>query len=122
MKEVASQNPVIDQSGMADIDSGQFCTWETANGSSSTLTISNTSRANTAKIGVTGVPSDVLAEFDGKPLDNPNGFFNLPPNSPDVVYRALGDFRGANVTIANMTNSQNDATAHIQAQTTKNLN
>jgi hypothetical protein len=120
MAKSSSQNPVIDQSGTASIESGQFCLWETANGSSSTITIGNSSRSNTAKVGITGIPDGVIAEFDGKPV-SPNGFVNIPPNSPNEVYRAIGDFQGANVTIVNMTSSQNDADVSIQAQTTKSM-
>ena len=113
------QNPVINQAGTAQISGGQFCTWFTANGSNSNITITNSSRANTLKFAVTGIPAGVIAQLDGKPLSDPNGFFEISPNSPNDAYQAIGDFKGATVTITNVTNTANDATAQITAQTTE---
>lgn len=115
-----SQNPTINKSGEASINSGQFCIWETASGSVSSLTINNSSRANTLSIGITGAPTDgIIVSVNGESQSSLNGFFELPPNTPTYVIKAQGDFKGQNVTIMNNTNSQNDATAEIQAQTTK---
>ncbi len=112
------QNPTINQSGSAAINSGQFATWNTASGSASTLTVSNSSRANTLTFTMAGVPAGVLC-FENGAAKPANGLFTIPPNSPSFIVVCTGDFLGAKVTITNITNAQNDATAQIQAQTTQ---
>lgn len=115
------QNPTINQSGSASINSGQFCTWNTANGSQSTVTVANTSRANNCIIAITGAPATgLIVQVNGQlvttSLDN---IYTLPPNSPAYTVMATGNFGGSTVTITNITNAQNDAQAAIQAQTTQ---
>jgi len=112
-----TKNPVINQQGSASITSGQFATWNTANGSASTLTITNSSRANTLTFTIAGAPAGVNCYDNGatKPM---NGLFTIPPNSPSYQVIGVGDFSGVQVTISNVTNAQNDASAEIQAQTT----
>lgn len=114
-----TQNPTIDEQGSASILSGQFCTWNTASGSTSTLTISNASRANTLTFTIAGAPSSVQCYLNNQVQTSANGLFNIPPNSPSFNLVVTGDFLGAQVTISNITNAQNDAEAAIQAQTTK---
>jgi len=118
MSTTATQNPVINQQGSAAIDSGQFATWNTANGSQSTLTITNSSRANTLTFTIAGAPAGVTC-YDNGATKPANGLFNIPPNSPSYSVVCNGDFAGSQVTVSNITNAQNDATAEIQAQTTQ---
>ncbi|CAM1350930.1 MULTISPECIES: hypothetical protein [Tenacibaculum] len=118
MSTTATQNPVINQQGSAAIDSGQFATWNTANGSQSTLTITNSSRANTLTFTIAGAPAGVNC-YDNGATKPANGLFNIPPNSPSYSVVCNGNFAGAQVTVSNITNAQNDATAEIQAQTTQ---
>ncbi|HCA09402.1 hypothetical protein [Chryseobacterium sp.] len=115
---MASQNPVINQSGNASIKSGQFCTWNTANGTNSTITIANSSRSNVLKFAISGAPgSGISVEDAGNPRQMLDGIYSLKPNSPNIVLTAFGDFVGSTVTITNITNAQNDAEASIQCQT-----
>lgn len=114
------QNPVINQSGQASITSGQFCTWNTANGSNATLTIANSSRANNCMVVITGAPgTGLIVVVNGVPqttsIDN---VYTIPPNTPSFTVIGTGNFGGSTVTITNITNAQNDAAAAIQAQTT----
>lgn len=112
------QNPVINESGSASINSGQNATWNTANGSASSLTITNTSRANTLTLGITGAPTEgIIVQVNGVVQPTLNNFYTIPPNSPSYNILAQGDFKGAIITIMNNTNAQNDATAQIQALT-----
>lgn len=116
---MASQNPVINQSGSASITSGQFCTWNTANGSSSTLNIANASRANNLIVAITGAPATgLIVQVNGVMQTSVDNIWTLPPNSPAMVIIATGNFNGSTVTITNITNAQNDAEAAIQCQTT----
>ncbi len=116
---MSSQNPVINQNGSASIKSGQYCTWNTANGSSSTLNIANASRANNLVIAVTGAPSTgLIVQVNGAIQPSVDNIWTLPPNSPSMVVIATGNFGGSTVTITNITNAQNDAEAAIQCQTT----
>jgi hypothetical protein len=115
----ASQNPVINQSGTASIVSGQHCTWMTANGRNSTISIANSSRANNLMIAISGAPgSGIIVEVNGQMQSALNNIFTLPPNSPTYTITAMGNFVGATVTITNITNSQHDANATIQVTTT----
>lgn len=121
MADVNPQNPTINQNGQADIKSGQFCTWNTANGSMSTITVSNTSRANNCIIAITGAPgSGLIVSVNGvmqtSSIDN---IYTIPPNTPSYTIVGVGNFGGSVVTVTNITNAQNDATANIQAQTAK---
>jgi len=115
-----SQNPVINQSGSASITSGQYCTWNTANGSASTLNIANSSRANNLIVAVQGAPaSGLIVQVNGAMQPTVDGIWTLPPNSPSMVIIATGNYGGSTVTITNITNAQNDAAAAIQCQTTQ---
>lgn len=114
----ASQNPVINQSGTASILSGQYCTWSTANGQNSTLTIANSSRAHNLTIAITGAPgSGIMVQVNGQVQQVLNNIFTLPPNSSSFIIIATGNFGGTKVTITNITNAQNDAQAIIQVVT-----
>jgi hypothetical protein len=111
----ASQNPVINQNGTAFISSGQYCTWSTANGRNSTLTIANPSQANNLMIAIMGAPaSGITIQVGNQVQQTLNNIFTLPPNSPTFIFMATGNFGGARVTISNITNKQNDAQAAIQ--------
>jgi hypothetical protein len=113
-----SQNPVINQNGSASIKSGQFCTWNTANGTNSTITIANSSRSNVLKFAISGAPgSGIIVDDAGQSRPMFDGIYTLKPNSPNIVVNAFGDFGGSTVTITNITNAQNDAEATIQCQT-----
>ncbi|MCT2409158.1 hypothetical protein NZD88_16545 [Chryseobacterium antibioticum] len=115
---MASQNPVINQNGTASIKSGQFCTWNTANGTNATITIANSSRSNVLKFAISGAPaSGIIVDDPSQPRSVFDGVYSLKPNSPNVVVTAFGDFGGSTVTITNITNAQNDAEATIQCQT-----
>ncbi|NIF06607.1 hypothetical protein F3J23_14250 [Chryseobacterium sp. Tr-659] len=115
---MASQNPTIDQSGTASITSNQYCTWNTANGTNSTITIANASRSNVLKFAISGAPGSGITVEDGTQSRTIfDGIYSLKPNSPNIVVTAFGDFGGSTVTITNITNSQNDAEAAIQCQT-----
>jgi hypothetical protein len=111
-------NPVINQNGSAAIVSGQYCTWNTANGSMSTISISNSSRANNLVIVIQGAPgSGIIVQVNGALQPTLDNIFTLPPNSPAFTVIGTGDFRGSQVTITNITNAQNDASAAIQCVT-----
>ncbi|KXH84993.1 hypothetical protein [Chryseobacterium kwangjuense] len=115
---MSSQNPVINQNGTASIKSGQFCTWNTANGTNSTITIANASRSNVLKFAISGAPgSGIIVDDAGNSRSAFDGVYSLKPNSPNIVVTAFGDFGGSTVTITNITNVQNDAEASIQCQT-----
>lgn len=114
----ATANPTISKTGSAIISGGMNCTWKTANGTSSTLTITNQSTANTLNFAITGAPaSGILVQCNGVVYPVLNGFFQLPPNSPSASLQAQGDMLGTIVTITNNTNTQNNANASIVANT-----
>ena len=114
----ASQNPVINQNGTASILSGQYCTWSSANGRNSTLTIANSNRKNNLIIAITGAPgSGIMVQVNGQVQQVLNSIFTLPPNSPSFTIIATGNFGGKKVTITNITNTQSDAQATIQVVT-----
>lgn len=114
----ASQNPVINQSGTASINSGQYCTWNTANGRNSTISIGNSSRANNLIIAITGAPGSGLIVQVGEQMQTTlNSIFTLPPNSPRYIIIATGNFGGSRLTITNITNQQHDANAYIECAT-----
>lgn len=114
----AAQNPVINQSGTASIRSGQNCTWMTANGRNSTISIGNSSRANNLTIAITGAPaSGIIVQAGTQMQPALNSIFTLPPNSPTYLIVATGNFGGATLTITNLTNKQLDAGANIQVAT-----
>ncbi|PIF46504.1 hypothetical protein CLU96_3542 [Chryseobacterium sp. 52] len=115
---MSSQNPVINQNGTSSIKSGQFCTWNTANGTNATITIANSSRSNVLKFAISGAPgSGIIVDDAGQSRSTFDGVYSLKPNSPNIVVTAFGDFGGSTVTITNITNVQNDAEATIQCQT-----
>lgn len=114
----ASQNPVINQSGSASITSGQFCTWNAANGQSSTITITNSSKVNNLIIAINGAPnSGIIVRLNGYVQSASNGIFTIKTSSSSSNFVATGDFMGETATITNITNSQNNATANIQCST-----
>lgn len=117
---IMSQNPEINQSGSASINSGQYCTWKTANGTSSTLNITNASLANNLTVAITGAPaSGLTVQVNGAMVSSVDGIWTLPPNNPSMAIIATGNFLGTTVTITNITNVQNDAQAAIQCQTSQ---
>ncbi|GEM_PF-4147574 len=95
-----NQNPVIDKNGEATVSSGHYALWETANGSVSTCSLTNPDNRNTVTFVVSGAPSDIMTT-EGKPF---NGLHAIPPNSPTSNVTVIGDFRGTNVTIVNISN------------------
>ena len=114
----AALGPVINQNGSASITSGLNCTWLTANGKSSTITIVNTSKTNNLVVAVSGAPDTGLSvQVNGQVQPTLNGIFTLPPNLPAYAIVAMGNFGGKTVTITNITNSRADAAASIQSQT-----
>lgn len=114
----ASLYPVINQTGTATINSGLSCTWATANGRNSILTIVNSSRTNNLTIAITGAPSSgITVQVNGQVQQTLNNIFNLPPNAPNYAVVATGNFGSSTITIANITNKLADATASIQVVT-----
>lgn len=120
MADPNPQNPTINLSGQASITSGQYCTWNTANGSNSTLTVSNSSRANNCVIAITGAPATgLIVQVNGVLVSGSiDNIYTIPPNTPSFTIIGTGNYGGSTVTITNITNAQNDAAAAIQAQTT----
>jgi hypothetical protein len=118
LASTAANNPVVKQNGIASIRSGQNCTWNTANGQISTISIVNSSKANVLSIVVAGAPiSGITVQVNGKVQQTLNGIFTLPPNSPSYTVVATGNFGGAALMISNITNPQNDASAYIECVT-----
>ncbi|MEM9023503.1 MAG: hypothetical protein AAGB22_07160, partial [Bacteroidota bacterium] len=113
------QDPDIEKAGQADVKAGKYCTWETASGSTSTVTITNSDAGNTLTISITGAPSSgITVSVDGESYDSLNGVFEIPPNTPSYSIIGTGDFLGQTVTITNITNEDKPAVAHVVAQTT----
>lgn len=113
-----SQNPVINQSGTASIAPDQYCTWNTANGSSSTLRILNSSNANLLYVSVQNAPATGLSVLvNGEPQTTVNGLWILKPGDPNSLIIAVGDFSGKPVVINNVTSTANPASANISAVT-----
>lgn len=85
--------------GSGQVIVGQFrnCTWTTPNGSTAVLVVTNTS-ASQLSVVISGAPMEIFAA-DGSPL---NGRHVLPPNVPTANVTAIGDFRGQNVTLFNI--------------------
>lgn len=106
----AGSNPVIDKAGTAQFGAPFFCTWKTANGQPSTVTITNPG-PNTLTVSVSGAP-DGIKGSNGKPL---NGVWSIPPNCPTCQVNAAGDFQGQTVTIFNTSNP--NTTCKVTAQT-----
>lgn len=94
----STSNPVIQQSGSATFGKNNYCLWYTADGSTSSCTITNTGLANTLTIVVSGAPSSIVCT-DGSPF---NGQHTIPPNNPTMNITAVGNFAGTQVTIFNM--------------------
>jgi hypothetical protein len=114
----ASQNPTINKSGTATFQAPYYCKWTTANGTSSTLTITNQSNANTMSLSISGAPnSGILVSVNGVAQDSLNGFYEIPPNQPTYRIQANGDFLGTLVTITNNTNTAKNASALVQVVT-----
>lgn len=105
-----SANPVINRAGTANFGAPFFCTWNTANGQPSTVTISNAG-PNTLTVSVSGAPANIL-NSKGAPL---NGIYSIPPNCPTCQVNAAGDFQGQTVTIFNTSNP--NTTCAVTAQT-----
>lgn len=111
----ASLYPVINQTGSATINSGLYCIWTAANGRNSTLAIVNSSRTNSLSIAISGAPSSgITVQVNGQVQQTLNNVFTLPPNSPNYLVIATGNFGSSTITIANFTNKLKDATANIQ--------
>ena len=117
---MASRNTIINETGVASIRSGQYCTWNTANSSGSTITISNSSRSNNLVIAISGAPgTGLIVQVNGLVVDGAiDNIYKLPPNTPSFTVTGTGNFGGSAVTITNITNAQNDAAAAIQGYTT----
>lgn len=107
---VAGSNPVINKAGTAQFGAPFFCTWLTANGQPSTVTIANVG-PNTLTVSVSGAPQNIL-NSKGQPL---NGVYSIPPNCPTCQVNAQGDFQGQTVTIFNTSNP--NTTCSVTAQT-----
>jgi hypothetical protein len=115
-----STNPVINQDGTASVSPGSHATWETANGSNSTLNITNASGANTMTLAISGAPgSGLIVTLNGESQSSLDNIFTLPPNSPAYALVAFGNFNGSTVTINNITNAGKPADATVTAQTTE---
>jgi len=110
-----TQNPVISQSGTANITGGGVCSWNTKNGSSSTITISNTG-SNTLQLTIAGAPNGIQAFVEGKAVDNLNSLFFIPPNTPTYTVIGFGDFKGQTVSIQNLTPTGSDGGTDTTAQ------
>lgn len=91
-------NPTIHGAGQTCFGQNHYCTWMTYDGSSSTCVITNPGVHNTLTLTVSGAPDEVYTT-DGNPF---NGQHVIPPNSPTANVTALGDFKGHQVTIFNM--------------------
>nr|WP_315456558.1 hypothetical protein [uncultured Sphingorhabdus sp.] len=114
----ASQNTIINLSGTASILSGQYCIWTAANGRNSTIAIVNSSRTNSLSISISGAPSSgITVQVNGQAQQALNNVFTLPPNSPNYLVIATGNFGSSTIFIANITNKLKDATANIQVTT-----
>lgn len=94
----ASDNPVINDAGKAEFGKNHYCLWNTKDGSISTCTIQNLSRANTLTFVVSGAPP-AIKTTDGTSF---NGQHSIPPNNPTHNVTAFGNFLGTQVTIFNM--------------------
>ena len=106
-------NPTINVSGTAEIAAGQNCAWTTNSDGNATMSITNTSRSNQCKLSISGAPSDATVTVNGGSSEAMNGIFTIPSNSPNYSIDCFGDYGGSIITITNITNSQNDATANI---------
>jgi hypothetical protein len=113
----ASQNPSINKAGTATFQSPNYCKWTTANGTVSTLTVTNQSNANTLSLSISGAPSGITVAVNGVSKDSLNGFYEIPPNTPTYRIQAVGDFLGQLVTITNNTNTAKNASVLVQAVT-----
>jgi hypothetical protein len=113
----ASQNPSINKSGTATFSAPNYCKWTTANGASSTLTITNQSTANTMSLSISGAPDGILVSVNGVTQPSLNGFYEIPPNTPTYRIQANGNFLGTLVTITNNTNTAKNASALVQVVT-----
>lgn len=94
----AGSNPVIQKAGTASFVQPYYCTWNSTNGQTSTLTISNPG-PNTLTVGVSGAPATIMS--GSKPL---NGVWSIPPNCPTCDVIAFGNYLGTTVTIVNLSN------------------
>lgn len=107
--------PVINQTGTASINAGQYCTLMTASGKISKISVANSSRANNLVVAISGAPaSGIVVSVNGQIQPALNNIFTLPPNSLNYIIIATGNFAGTLITISNITNKLNDATASIQ--------
>ena len=95
----ATQNPTIQGTGSAEFPANVSCTWTTANGQTSFLTINNPG-PNTLTILISGAPAGISVTGAGA-LD---GKWTISPNQPTATIVAFGDFKGQTVTIFNISN------------------
>ncbi len=96
--------PCIHGTGTETIGQFQSCTWVTPNGSTAVLVITNAG-TNELTIVVSGAPEAIYAT-DGSRL---NGQHALPPNAPTANVTSIGDFKGQQVMIFNMSNPASNA-------------
>lgn len=83
-------------------------------GNISALIISNKSRANVLELVILGAPrSGIEVTLNGVQIPSLNEVISIPPNSPNLKLQAFGDFEGKTISIGNVTNSQNPATAEV---------
>lgn len=95
---VSDDNPVIKGTGTASFGKNSYCIWCTTNGSTSICNIQNTSPGDTLSCVVSGAPEDMYTTKG----DKLNGLHTLPPNQPTVSVTAIGDFKGKQVSIFNL--------------------
>lgn len=119
MSTKKTQTPVIHHSGKINLNPGEYCIWETANGTSSVLQLANQSSANEVHLAITGAPdSGIIVSVNNESHSGGlNGFYKIPANRPDYRIYATGDFKGQKITINNMTSSQKPAKLDVTAQT-----
>lgn len=113
MSAIVTTNPLIDVSGATQVSAGQNCRWTTKSDGNATMTIINISKINQCRLSISGAPSSATVILNGGALVPMNGIFSIPSNTPNYSIVCFGDFGGAIITITNITNSQNDATANI---------
>ncbi len=110
----STKNPVINETGNANVPPTGTATWNTVSGSVSNMTITNVSRENTLNIIISGIPDGVSGFINNQP-GTLNGLHSIPPNTPTYSIVGNGDYKGAKVTVQNNTNEQNPATGNIVA-------
>lgn len=90
----------IHGSGQASVGQYQSCTWVTPNGVTAVLVVTNGGGTSALTIVISGAPPEIFAT-DGSPL---NGQHLIPANQPTANVTAIGDFKGQQVMVFNMSN------------------